>query len=1213
MRIKRLELVGFKSFVDPTVIDFDAPICGIVGPNGCGKSNVVDSIRWVMGEMSAKSLRGKSMEDVIFNGSEKRHPLGFAEVSLAFSTEDGIAPAAYADFSEIAITRRLYRSGESEYFINKVPARLKDVVDIFLGTGVGHRAYSIIEQGKIDFVVSAKPEERRLLIEEAAGVSKFKARKESALRKMEGTEQNLSRLKDILHEVTRQINALDRQVKKAEKYKVLKNEVRELELKLSSLTYRERKGEISELQALLDDWNRRETSSQAELSTLETDLERGRLELVEKDRVFNSIQERSFEATARLQLLDAEEGFKKKEMATLTATLESASQEVIELKGRLNTLTFEKTDQDEKRRSLASESDAARSRLEEIEREWKSIEALREEKARELGRLREERRQAENDLHRLDAEKPLYDEQCVSLRGQIARAETEWNEEGRRLEEHRIKLQEKADALTETTEKGRTLHGDLETLNADIDQRTERKNLLSQELDLLQEELMVKRSRLKSLLDLERNFEGYEDGVRSILQKKKEGSFQTGLFGVVADFIETQPQYEMAVSAALGEKLQYVIVEGHAQGVEAIDYLKKESTGRSGFIPLDVREHAQEAAVETENQEGVLGNLLAHIKIREEYKKVGQYLLGDVVLMRSLSDALTLWRRSGSRKTLVTLDGEVIDAQGAVSGGAGNNGVRGKILLEKKREIKELKTLCAQMEEDIGLKEDTLSQAEGSLSEMVMQKETLIKRSQEEDVRRMTVGHDIQRLEDEFRRIEATRQKLSQDLHHIRENLEKTEAEIVRSEAKRQELLSSVAAGDQSLSLEEEESNAIQAQARQIQESLTTLRIEAAAMVERRAMAEKESERLGQIETNFQSQLEQKTAAISQANQKIALIEQTFQESLGQRDALKKQIQDLTVSQEDARREIDILSTLLRDKESRVRDVRKENDLSRSHTGDLRVTLSRAETECEHLEQSIFEKYSVALSQTAAEFELQASQAASDTDNAASPAVFDREIEDARLSELKAKLDQMGDVNMGAIPEYEELKQRQEFLSKQVQDLEDSLEALKKAITRIHQTSKARFEATFAMVNERFQTLFPRLFHGGRAEMRLVEGPEGTGLMNAGVELLVQPPGKKLSHISLMSGGEKAMAAVAFVFSIFLVKPSPFCILDEVDAPLDDLNTQRFHDLLAEMTPRTQFILITHNRRTMERADLLYGVTMQEPGCSQLVSVRINEAMKLAS
>lgn len=1197
MRIKRLELVGFKSFVEPTVFDFDASVAGVVGPNGCGKSNVVDAIRWVMGEMSAKSLRGRSMEDVIFNGSEKRAPLGMTEVSLTFSTEDGIAPPEYASFSEITVTRRLYRSGESEYLINKVSSRLRDVVDLFLGTGVGHRAYSIIEQGKIDFVINAKPEERRLLLEEAAGVSKFKARKESALRKMEGTEQNVSRLKDILHEVTRQINSLDRQVRKAERFKTLKNEMRELDLKLSSLDYLELCREMSELKGLLDDWTARETRASAELATLESDLERGRLELVEEDRGYNSLQERNFEVSSRLQLLEAQNGFRQKEIKNLEEAVDGAHREIVALKGRLETLCLEKEEQEKRGADLEAESGGSLALLDECEKDWMQTEADREALCQELERKKENRRQAQSEIQRIDAEKRLYDERQIASKGQLARLEVEQEEEGRRLARQKQALEEKAKLLRDLVEQCLSDHAELEGLKEGAAAGQERRDLLAQELKIRGEELVLKRSRLKSLLDLERNFEGYDEGVRSILRKKKEGfaSGGEGIFGVVADYIETSPRYEMAVSAALGEKLEYVIVRSHEEGIEAINFLKAQASGRSSFIPVEIRDYT--TGDFPCQQSGVIGPILNHVRIREDFRRVGQFLLGDVVLVESLGDALSLWRSNGHRKTLVTLEGEVLDPCGVVSGGT--TGIRGKILLEKKREINELRALTAELEEEIGLKEDAHSQVEGSLSEIMLNQSALSKRLQEKEIRRMTLSSEVQFFEEECRRIEAACAKLAEDLGQIRLDLRKGELDLTQGETRRTDLLALIADRDRDIASGEAELAESDRRGRQVQESLTALRVDAASLTERRGMIDRERERLKGLEEQLRLEIDQKITMITESHQKRDLLSHELEKALQEIESLKKMAGDLAVAQEEARRSYETLAASLKEKEERIRSVRKENDLSKSHTGDLRVTLSRTETEICHLDQKIVEKYSVVLSEMAGSL-------APEVD-------FDREAEQERLVELRAKLDQMGDVNLGAIPEYAELKQRQEFLSRQIEDLEESLEALRKAIHRINQTTRKRFELTFQMVNERFQTLFPRLFEGGRAELRLSEGEEGQGLLNAGVELLVQPPGKKLSHIGLLSGGEKAMSAVAFVFSIFLVKPSPFCILDEVDAPLDDLNTVRFHNLLSEMTPRIQFILITHNRRTMERCDLLYGVTMMEPGASQLVSVRMNEALKLAS
>jgi chromosome segregation protein len=983
----------------------------------------------------------------------------------------------------------------------------------------------------------------------------------------------------------------------------LKNEVRELELAFSSLNYTELNQEISELKSLLDDWTTRETSSTGELSTLETDLERGRLELAEKDRDHNVLQERNFEVTSRLRLLEAEEGFKKKELQSLDAATEQAHREIVELKGRLETLGHEKEEQRSKQLSLELDFGGSSTTVETAEQDWKSAESMREEIVHAIALLKEERHQSSAEIQRLEAEKRLYEERQVALKGEVAKNDVEIREEDRRLEEQRARLLEKTRALQDITESCRALQNKIETDRTDAAEKQARKETLAQELKVRQEELVVKRSRLKSLWDLERNFEGYEEGVRAILQKKKENRDVEGIFGVVADFIETAPQYEMAVSAALGERLEYVVVEGHAQGIEAINYLKEQSTGRSSFIPMEIRDYTSTIEVPS-GQTGVIGPLLDHVRIKHGYDRIGQYLLGDIVLVNSLSDALGIWRANGHKKTLVTLEGEVVDPSGVVSGGAA--GIRGKLLLEKKREIKELKTLCAEMEEEIGLKEDTLSQLEGSLSEISLDLENLSRRAHEDEIKRMALGQEVQHLEEEYRRVEEARAKIAREAEGALAELKKAEDSLALGAERRITVLQVMAGCEMRIGSKEAESLELQARARQAHERLTTLRVEAAALSERRSLIEREGERLVKIEDDIRRQIEQKMAAITDAHQKIAAIRTSLQGSTTEAETLKSSADDLAVAQEESRQGFETLASALKDKEARIRDLRKENDLAKSHTGDLRVTLSRGETEVQHLEQKILEKYSVNLAETAPS--LLPPPPAEGQEN-----TFNREEEEIRLNELKAKLEGMGDVNLGSISEYDELKGRQEFLTQQVTDLEESIAALKRAIHRINQTTKQRFEATFEMVNERFKTLFPRLFSGGRAEMRLQEGEDGQGLLNAGVELLVQPPGKKLSHIGLLSGGEKALSAVAFVFSIFLVKPSPFCILDEVDAPLDDLNTQRFHNLLSEMTPRTQFILITHNRRTMEKADLLYGVTMQEAGVSKLVSVRMNEAMKLAS
>ncbi len=1191
MKIKRLELMGFKSFVDPTVVNFDASIIGIVGPNGCGKSNVVDAIRWVMGEQSAKSLRGHAMEDVIFNGSDSRPPLGMAEVALTFSTEDGIVPPEYAGFSEITITRRLYRSGESEYLINKTACRLRDIVELFLGTGVGHRAYSVIEQGRIDFAINAKPEDRRLLIEEAAGISKFKSRKEAALRKMDGTKNNLSRLKDILGEVTRQINSLDRQVKKAEKYKLIKMELREKELQLISVRFLEESREQGEINTLLADWLERDTNASISMIKFETQLEEQRLLLMEKERELNGLQEQFFESSTQQKLLSTQEQFQKKEKTALEEQKLRSLTGMEQCKEQLLRLQQEIQEQIARHESEHGKSGDLNETLQTVEARWQEVESQRLKLSLTIQDIKSELQRNDSEASRIEGERRLYEERNTSLRGQSAKIVAELQEVARLQQEvterfHVFKNDQQALAARQTSIKseGETLHQEIANLK-------QHKELLEEEFSFRQEDLVQKRSRLKSLLDLEKNFEGYDEGVRSILKAKKEGTHAAGIFGVVADFLETPPQYETALSAALGEQLQHIIVKSHEAGVEAIGYLKTESLGRGTFISVDTSEIVPSKF--PYQGHGVIGPLLDFVHIKEECRSIGRYLLGDIILVESLSKALALWRDNGPKKTLVTLEGEVVDPHGVVTGGT--NTISGKILLEKKREIKELRGIVSEMEEDLSLREDAISQAEGSLSELTFDLEGLEKKEHELEIKSANLEKEIALLSGELQRFDRERERLLTEQGQAGQEEERIATVIRDSEQRRLTITNDRQEKGATLEQMAQEERRLQLEVKQLAEALTGAKVQSAAMQERQAMVDQERERLQKTEQELMARIEGEASTITEIHQKLAQLDTSLSQSAEEEVACKARVEELANAQEDVRKIYEGLAAEVRGLEDSIKHIRKESELCNSHINDLRLTLTQLDSNVHHAEQNIFEKYSVSLKETAIQYQ---------------GIEIDREAEELVVNELKEKIERLGDVNLGAIPEYEELKTRQTFLEQQIEDLEISLDALQKAIHRINQTTLKRFEETFALVSQRFETLLPRLFRGGRAELRLTEPSEEHP--NPGVELLVQPPGKKLSHISLLSGGEKALAAVGFIFSIFLVKPSPFCILDEVDAPLDDVNVERFQQLIAETVSRSQFILITHNRRTMEHCQLLYGVTMQEPGISRTVSVRLQDDSDVA-
>lgn len=1183
MKIRQLHMVGFKSFVDPTTVRFDTPTTCIVGPNGCGKSNVVDAIRWVMGEMSAKSLRGKAMEDVIFAGSEGRAPVGMAEVSLTFSTEDGLVPVEYASYSEITVTRRLFRSGESEYLINKTLCRLKDIVELFLGTGVGHKAYSVIEQGKIDFAINAKPEDRRRLIEEAAGISKFKMRKEAALRKIEATKNNLARLSDILREVRRQIASLDRQVKKAERYRVLRDELRTVDLTLATHKMGEMNREEVELEALYGDWNVREATAGGKLAALETSLETRRLTLVEKEQEISSLQEQIYELSNRIGLLQARGEFSEKEKTTLKAQMDEWLSESQQAKERLLTLSTEQEGAQEEIQAIAEADQEAEALLHEAEEQ---LEVVLAEQGQIKQTIEEEKNillQTHRDMAVGDSRRESLEGRKIDLKGRLAKTEAEISEIGKQcalIDERTLEIQR---VHSEKTIERNGLEQEIAQMRQGLVSQREAREMAELALAQKKEEVMTRRSRLRSLLDLERNFEGYQDGVRSIFRVKKQEGKMAGVLGVVADYVESAPQYEVAVTAALGEKLQSILVESHDHGVDAISYLKSEKQGRSMFIPLEMRETEETVFPQSE---GVIGPLLDLVKMKGDYERLGRYLFGDIVLVESLSRALSLWRANGHKKTLVTLDGEVVYPDGVVSGG--HHGEGNRAILEKKREIKELKIELADIEAEMDWKEDYANQKAARVSSIEIDLDGALKQLHDVSLSCASLQRDLEHEGNERKRYQDRQLILEAEQRQLQGELE-TIAQTLQAGLDEKGTLSGLhAEKEQVIARLEEQLKEIGLVVEQRQLRLMEFKVRASAVMEKKRHIEDKIRQWTLLGQELKDLIDKRLSDITTANQRLVHLQAESEFDAATLTQSGQQLAVIKADYETRKVAYEALGHEQRIEEASTRDLRKEFDLSRSHTSDLKVTMTQLRSDREHLLAQITDKYSLDLSAGPA-LEV--------------PADFDVEAAAAQVVDLKDKIDKMGDVNLGSIPEYQELKERNDFLTKQYEDLEQSVEALSQAITRINQTTKKRFVETLNLINEKFETLFPKLFKGGSASISLTDPND---LLNSGVDIMVQPPGKRQQHLSLLSGGEKALSATALVFSIFLVKPSPFCILDEVDAPLDDTNVDRFLDLIRDMTSRSQFILISHNKRTMEMVDTLYGVTMEEPGSSKIVSVKLN-------
>ncbi len=1185
MKIKRLEVSGFKSFCDRSVITFNEPITAVVGPNGCGKSNIVDAIRWCMGEQSAKHLRGGAMQDVIFAGSDSRGPLGMCEVTLVFEN-DGNVPIEYLAYSEIAITRKLYRDGTSEYLLNKTPCRLRDVVDFFLGTGIGAKAYSIIEQGRVGMIVSSKPEDRRFLIEEAAGITKYKVKKKAAEKKMEQTRQNLLRVSDVVAEIEKQLGSLRRQAQKAERYKQYKGELKDIELWSATqrwLGFHAEERVTAEAHAVVES---ERDSAHTELVAREAAVEAARLEAAHESERLSQDQQALYELDNRIKLGEAEAEHEERDAQSLEGRVVESEEEI------------EVID-----RQVAAEADEAL--------ELKAELAILDETTLGQGEALKAREEACRTLKdELGGVQRLVDgtrQDVGACKGDIAGAEGAERSAARRRDDLAIRVSRvaeedarlagrAAELRHEIARLGETLGG-LKQLELElVDQRArsetrsaELKELLAAsggELDSLTPELHRKRSRRHSLEEIHSKYEGFARGTRAILGQKES---RWGVLGPIADFIDAPAEFESAVEAVLADRLGAVLVESQEVGVDAIEFLKSKNEVRASIFPInrfaDTPAPSAPEKVLDELTEGLSGRLVDHLKSAPEHEGLARYLFGDVLIVDDLLTALDLWR-AGVKHTFVTREGELCDASGVVTGGSREAAAAG--VLAQKREMRELDELLGPME---ARHAELTAQHTANKEELqVIGKalDALKHDAHQHEMQILTHDKDVHRLSEELSRTESRLAALGED---------KCELERQADEAARETEEAALAlrgARDRLVSLEDQlsrlghEQVGLLERVEQAQEVLTTIKVEVAQTSERRA-------RLAQTVARLETERADKSA------RKVRLLENI---RLGNERAGELR------STAAARRE-----ELIRLVDERARKM-EELQLAKSAYDERRVELGRAEGEMKtirgqldqllgestrlevkrhdltaarvHLEESIAERYRLDVRQHLHDYHLR-------------PPAGERE--EARAEELRDLIDRMGEINLHAIDEYNELEKRFSFLSGQKGDLEQALAQLDEAIDRINKTSKKRFRDVFDLVNAKFQEIFPRCFRGGQARLILTDEEN---LLESGIEIIAQPPGKKNATVEMLSGGEKAMTAVALIFAIFLIKPSPFCLLDEVDAPLDEANVGRFNDLIRELTDRTQFIVITHNKRTMQIADHLYGVTMEEPGISKLVSVNLS-------
>jgi chromosome segregation protein len=1188
MKIRQIELIGFKSFADKTLFPLHSGITCIVGPNGCGKSNVVDAFRWVLGEQSAKSLRGEKMEEVIFQGSATKKQKGMAEVTLIISqTGEGVggngSPDGGAD--EIYVARRLYRSGESEYLLNKKPCRLKDIKDIFLDTGLDVKSYSILDQGRIGEIINTKPHERRFLIEEVAGVMKYKVRKAEAISKLESSKQNLQRINDIVYEVKRQINSLDRQVKKAERYKRLMGELKDVELRTAKREYTRLSTILSEILSEIEKLRETDASQRSELSTLENLIETKRLELAERENALTELEnnlhekERSIsDSEKHIAVLKTNIENKKEDIIRLTNQQEEIKNKKEELSGKISELDDTENALLSSIETISMELNEKKDWIADIETKITDKESEIENQRKELFKVSENLSNKKNEFHKLQSslENMKYRESVALKDMETIKTGVDELEKAIREAEESIKI--KTDNILSLKSEKDAITSEIAQLKDDIESK---KTLLSQE----REDLASNISRLNSLKELIMD--------KSIADFVSEGRG----YRVLSDIINANKDYEMAIEAALSEKINALIIDNIEDAISVIDIVKEKNLGRTAILYRRQRTDDRSQTTEDRGQttanithDNIIGKASDFVTFEtSEAHKIPDNILDNTYIVKDLQSAFEILNSSlvthHPSLSFVTLDGEIITSDGWLFAG------HGKDILKRKREIKELqqtidekqfriKNMEAMLDSysnDLTNRKESLKNTEDSINETEKQLSLIehsLKSHQEE------MDRETRRLS--FLNAEIT--TISQEMGSLDSVLKSKTEEIGRLEGELNKVNQSIAALQESLSITKGDYEDARSHLTELKLSMTSYREKIDAL-------RRERDAISDTIREFENKKEQAIKEIQDADERI-------KESTAELQKLEEEIKSIVMDVDN----MQVERTKLRDaissenqeivsKGNILRNIRAQIDEISQQLSDLNSKAVENRLRIENIEASINQKYGLDIKTEIIEVE-----------------GFDAAEDENKIDELNTKIRELGPVNLGTIEEYEELKNRYDFLTKQQQDLTMSIAELEEAISRINTTTRRKLREAYDSLRTKFTEVFTILFGGGRADIILTDEEN---VLESGIDIIAQPPGKKLQNINLLSGGEKALTSLALLFAGFLIKPSPLCILDEADAPLDESNTVRFAQMIKELSKETQFIVITHNRTTMEVADYLYGITMEEPGASKAISLQFTETANL--
>ena len=1178
MYLKRLELQGFKSFADKTILELMPGITTVIGPNGSGKSNISDAIRWVLGEQSMKSLRGTKSMDIIFAGTQNRKSLGFAEASLVFDNSDGALPIEY---TEVTVTRKIYRSGETGYFINKVPCRLKDVLELFMDTGIGKDGYSIIGQGKIDEILSNKSEDRRHIFEEAAGIVKYRTRKQESEKKLEHTKLNLLRINDILTEIEGNLEPLQIQADKAKKYLNLREELKSIEIGLFVYNIEKYKQELEKVVQDIDIMQTQCNDEEGRLERIKVLKEELKSSIDEITEAIENMSNIGFESQKQIEQLNSDINVAKTRIANNNENNDRYLKEIYEQNAKIQELKEEIEQKEAKKDNLKQNKEKFEKELNEKQEELDKLTEKLSSKELEIEGYKHTVEENTDKKYELQSEINAQNINYQNFEKRQAQIKQEMQSTISELDSTRLNKEDIAKQFNEIENKKNKAQNSLSEVAKQREDANQKIKSFESNINVLSSEMRIKESRLKFLIETEKEKEGYIKSVKSLLKDCENiKELGKGMNGVLANIIEVPDELQTAIEMCLGASLQNIVTETETDAKRLVEHLRKNNLGRASFLPISSVKGRKLDKIKG-NESGVVGIASDLVKYNKKYEQIILNLLGRTVIVDNMDTAIRVAKQNDYTFRIVTTEGDLINPSGAITGGS----VAKKTvnILGRSKEIEKLEKEVNELKVKIKKLEDEKQEYEESIEGVLELSANLEKELQEIDITYATEKQKVISINENIEKLEKRLNRLKEE----QANLEKQKEKAVSTKGDLQVEINKIIEQNEELSkiingfaeLNKDDQKYID----DLNFDITNLKISVSSFDESEASIQEIQERINQELENAHTSIENKNAQIEQIKKDNEELEKSIQDTLQKIEEVKESVNSSSSKIEELKKERAQKSEKLSKQEDEITVKFKVIEDLKGQLVKLDVKKTKIDEDINGVINKMWEEYELTPN-NAEQYQK--------PENVA--------LTQKRVNNLRTEIRELGSVNINAIEEYKNLKDRYDFMSEQRLDLENTMSKLRKVISDMTQIMKEQFKEKFKVINKNFG----EVFGGGKAELTL---EDEENILECGIEITVQPPGKKLQNMMLLSGGEKAFTAIALLFAILKINPAPFCVLDEIEAALDDVNVFRYADYLKKFTEHTQFLVITHRKGTMEAADSVYGVTMEESGISKLLSMKLKQ------